>query len=129
MSFETAFRTWLAKSLAAPVPPQVVAFSFNLYEPAGIEGVKFGLELIGAEKFDPTDSDWACEEVWEPEQRRLAIPSSFSGVRWEECLERVRSLVDTVLMGDGQDGRVLKSRVGVGLGFVDGDLHVLWQRG
>ena len=64
-----------------------------------------------------------------PENRRLAIPSSFSGLHWEECLVRVHSLLDTTLAGDTQEGSVLKSRVGVGLGFVDGDLHVLWKRG
>lgn len=128
MTFESTFRHWLKACVAEPVPANVVAFSFNLYEPAAIDGVKFGVELVGAEEFDPSDRDWACEEVWEPHQRQLAIPVDFSGSKWEGCLEKVRALVAAVLKEGDATADALKSRRGVGIGFVDGDLHVLWER-
>lgn len=128
MAFDSTFRRWLDNGVRTPVPANVVAFSFNLYEPAGIDGVKFGIELIGAEKFDPNDRDWACEEVWEPEQRQLAIPIEFSGLEWQACLEKMRTVIAGVLEESGAAARALKSRSGVGIGFVDGDLHVLWER-
>ena len=74
MNFEREFENWLSTALQVPVPEEVKAFSFNLFEPAGEEEVKFGIELIGAGNYDPDDSDWACDEVWEPKQRRLFIP-------------------------------------------------------
>ncbi|MFJ2995635.1 hypothetical protein [Pandoraea sp. NPDC087047] len=78
--------------------------------------------------FDLTDPDWACNEVWEPIDRALRIPIIFSGDAWEECLLAIRSLLRTLLEIDDDMTRVLKSREGVGIGFVDGDLHIAWCR-
>jgi hypothetical protein len=125
VAFSKVFEQWLQEALQPGVPQEVQAFSFNLFEPAGQKGVKFGIELIGAGRFAPDDQDWACDEVWEPAQRGLAIPVSFSGENWERCLERVRGLLQPVLQrGDGPSA-VLKSRRAVGLGFVDGELEIV----
>jgi hypothetical protein len=126
MKFERDFRAWLESSLM-DVPPDVKAFSFNLFEPAPVPDVKFGVELIGAGEFDENDPDWPCGEVWVPVQRQLDIPVSFSGEAWEECLTRIRSLLEEVLSEHSHAGKVLKSRAGIGLGFVDGDLEVIWK--
>jgi hypothetical protein len=79
MSFEDQFSRWIDDSLAADTPSSVKAFSFNLCEPAGIAGVKFGVELIGAGTFDEDDPDWACNDVWEPQVRGIPIPKNYSG--------------------------------------------------
>ena len=57
MGFGRNFSQWLNESLSVKIPSSVTAFSFNLYEPAGIPSVKFGIELIGASEFDRDDSD------------------------------------------------------------------------
>lgn len=126
MSFQEQFSAWLDNALRDGVPDSVKAFSFNLDEPASINDVKFGVELIGASEFDEDDPDWACEEVWEPVQRRLNIPLSFSGESWEACMAAVRSLIQATLDADGAAAQVLKSRQAVAVGFVDGDLQVIW---
>lgn len=126
MSCEEQFNIWLNDALRDGVPDSVKAFSFNLYEPASINDVKFGVELIGASEFDEDDPDWACEEVWEPVQRRLNLPLSFSGESWEACMVAVRSLIQATLDADGAAAQVLKSRQAVAVGFVDGDLQVIW---
>ena len=87
----------------------------------------FGMDLIGAESFDPEDSDWACDEVWAPTERILYIPVSDSGKGWEECLERMSSLIKTYLDSDQPAAQTLKSKAGIGIGFVDGDLNPIWQ--
>ena len=126
MSFPDAFNAWLDRAVVDGVPQSVEAFSFNLFEPARARDAKFGVELIGAGEFSSTNVDWACEEVWEPTDRRLNIPLSFSGETWEECLLAIQSLVQTALAADTTTARILKSRQGVGIGFVDGDLSVVW---
>ena len=126
MSFENNSKDWLERALKNGVPASVQAFSFNLFEYPETSQVKFGIELIGAETFDASNSDWACNEIWEPEQRTLEIPTTFSGQGWEECLARLKELVLDVL-GGAPAGKILKSRSGVGIGFVDGDLEVVWQ--
>lgn len=126
MSFPNEFESWLDRAIQSDIPASVRAFSFNLFEPAFIEGVKFGVEIIGASQFDESNPDWACDEIWEPNERRLNIPLSFSGETWEECLLNTQLLIQNVLTADSATARVLKSRDGIGVGFVDGDLSVLW---
>jgi hypothetical protein len=121
MNFEQAFREWANRSLTEKIPAEVKAFSFNLYE----TGVDFGVELIGASHFDVSDSDWACDEVFEPSQRRLEIPLAFSGEKWEQCLDNMRKLVSSYLNSNEPGAKVLNQAQGVGIGFVDGELHLL----
>jgi hypothetical protein len=108
------------------VPDEVQAFSFNLFEVPQTAGAKFGIELIGAGAFDAEDADWACDEIWESKPRQLVIPISFSSTDWRKCLTSVRGLVDTVLSSQ-KESAVLKSRQAVAIGFVDGDLEVIWH--
>jgi hypothetical protein len=126
-SFERNFEEWLEESLESDIPDNVKAFSFNLYEPAFQAGYEFGMELIGAEKFDLNDEDWACEEVWEPPQRGILIPISYSGETWEKCLDVMKQLAIKFLQSNKSAAKKLKSRQGVGIGFVDGNLEVIWQ--
>ena len=93
MEFEQVFTAWLDSCFDQRIPDAVQAFSFNLYEPAGEPGVKFGIELIGAGMFDEESPDWPCKEVWEPARRRLSIPADFSGSDWESCLVKMKELV------------------------------------
>lgn len=127
MDFKNRFAAWLNDGLAGEIPDNVRAFSFNLYEPAMIEGVKYGVELIGADAFDEDDPDWACEDVWEPEPRGIPIPLEFSGDTWEECLERIRDLVIQTISEDSPSVQKLQSSEAIGIGFVDGDLEIIWK--
>lgn len=128
MDFEEEFRTWLDQSFAKGVPDEVKAFSFNLFEPARSQDVKYEIELIGSSDFDENSSEWLFEEVWEPEQRHLEIPMSFSGDDQEDCLIAMKELVRDYLMQESDSAKALRSRLAVAIGFVDGDLELLWMR-
>ena len=128
MSFEQEFGRWLRDAMSTEIPDPVQAFSFNLFEPAGKDDVKFGIELIGASRFDPIDSDWATEEVWEPNARQLMIPTSYSGDKWEACLTQLSNLLRATLRGTSITSERLRSRAAVAVGFIDGDLFTLWSR-
>lgn len=121
MEFEKVFENWITESLSDEIPSTVKAFSFNLYEP-------FGIELIGASSFDLDNSDWACDEVWEPKQRGIEIPTSLNIQSWEECLEKMKIILSKILEENTHNSRILKSRNGVALGFVDGDLEILFKK-
>ena len=82
------FEKWVDTSLSADMPEGIEAFCFNLYDD-GKE--QWSAEIIGAASFDPKDSDWACDEVFEK----------------------------------GKYASLLRSKQGLGLGFVDGDLILL----
>ncbi|MFI4853005.1 MAG: hypothetical protein ACIAZJ_28155 [Gimesia chilikensis] len=128
MDFNEDFNNWLTTALAEDIPDDVAAFHFNLYESAGDEEIRFGIDLVGAGCFDPEDDDWACDEVWTPEQRMLYIPLEASGTEWEACLSRIKSLIQNYLNREQGPAEKLKSGTAVGIGFVDGDIELAWQR-
>ena len=127
LDFEEKFDAWLEMALNTEVPETIKAFSFNLYEPAFEKGVKFGIELIGSGQFDLNNPDWACDEVWEPKNRRLSIPIEYSGKDWESCLKKITELVKKELDSNKEYIKKLKSKHGVGIGFVDGDLEIIFK--
>jgi len=121
MEFEAFIYQWINESLVNGFPSKVKAFSFNLYE----RSTNFGFELVGTSEFDEEDADWVCEEVFEPKQRQIDIPVSYSGKSWQQCLEKMKSLVLSYLETDEPGAVVLKQAQGVGIGFVDGDMDLL----
>lgn len=124
MTYEEEFKHWIDSCFQQVIPNSVVAFSFNLFEVAETSEVKFGIEMVGTASFDEDDSDWACDEVWEPEVRQTPIPKQFSGDDWEKCLINVKSLLQSYIESHSSTE---KFKQGVGIGFVDGELEVLWQ--
>lgn len=124
MAFESTLYEWINQSLIDGKASAVKAFSFNLYE----TGSNFGIELIGASEFDEDDPDWACEEVFEPEQRRLNIPLAYSGESWQQCLKQMKSAISGYLQTNEFGAVVLKQAQAVAIGFVDGDLEILAKR-
>lgn len=126
MTFDDSFKAWLTSSLNTGVPEPVRAFAFNLCELQDSNS-PFGVELIGSSDFDFEDSDWACDEVWAATPRMLEIPVAFSSSSWETCLAAVKRLVRAALDGDSA-GKILKTSEGVAVGFIDGDLDLLWHR-
>lgn len=124
-TFPVQFEAWLGAALKQDIPAEVVAYAFNLFEYSSCD---YGIELIGASEFDPSDGDWVCEEIWEPEPRMLEIPADFCSTDWETCLRDARSLVLGVLDKPGAISARLKASQAVAIGFVDGDLDVIWQR-
>lgn len=127
MSFSEEFNSWIGSALASEVPKTVVAYSFNLFELAPGEA-KYGLELIGSDEFDMDNSDWACNEVWVANPRSFSIPRAFANGAWEECLDDIRELVTNTLSKSSATATKLKKARAVAIGFVDGDLELIWKR-
>ena len=125
--FETRFHKWLDKSLSKNVPASVKGFAFNLFQYPWINktGPKYGVELIGADRFDENDSDWACNEVFEGSPRSHKIPIEFSGEDWEQCLRKVSRLISNYINSSANGVEALTSVQGIGVGFVGGDLQLL----
>ena len=52
-----SFEEWLDFILCTPLPQDIMAVNFNLYEQ---EDWQWSVEFAGTEDFDANDSDWAC---------------------------------------------------------------------
>lgn len=114
-------RAWVDRAMQQRIPENVVAFCFNLYE----AGDAFGVELVGASRFDPINGDWACDETFEYRRDEFTMPVDMFGGSWEACLENVGGILRAYLH-DGAFAARLRSAQGVAVGFVDGDIQVLW---
>jgi len=126
VSFEKQFNEWLEEGLKNSIPDSVKAFYFYLFEYPETAEFRFGIGLIGASTFDEDDDDWACDEVWEMPIREIDIPISYSGLDWEECLLKAKALINGCL-NKMPDNGLLKSRLAIGVGFVSGDVEVIWK--
>lgn len=124
--FDHQFAEWL-RSAAASLPSGYVAgICFNLYElPPGTDAA-FSLEMIGSREFDAHDPDWACDECWAPPVRSIRIPCTWSGSGWKNCLDRIKDKVRLSINSTEEVGQILRETDGVGVGFVGGDLHLVW---
>ena len=115
------FFEWLDRILRdQPLPEETVAANFNLYE--WEKENTYAIQLIGADEFDPEDEDWACEEVYSSEAN-LFVFTDEKG--WKHALKAGVSLVNAYL-AEGAYAQTLKALTAVAVGFVDGNLEIVY---
>jgi hypothetical protein len=119
-----AFRDWADRALTNRVPDEVRAFSFNLYEHVDA----FAMELIGCSRYDAQDQEWACRELFAYRDPLFEMPHSLVGHEWRQGLEFGLTLVREYLRSRSPGHRLCRAEA-VTVGFVDGDLHLVWANG
>jgi hypothetical protein len=119
-----AFHSWVDKALARPIPQGTVAFHFNLYEGKR----SFHVQLIGSGQFSRDDPDWPCDETFTTGEHIFELPHAVVGTKWEDCLKEAKAAVVEYIAVGGK-AAVLRASRGVGVGFVDGDVEIVWEAG
>lgn len=114
------FAEWLDYTLDAELPNELVAFCFNLYEE---ENSTWSVELIGSSEFDEADSDWACNEVFDSREYPCRWQEDAG---WEDIHNKIETCIRQYLV-TGRYADVLKESQAVAMGFVDGDLTVIYK--
>ena len=114
---------WIDNILNQAIPDDVVAFCFNLYEESDDS---WAMELVGTEWFDLEDEDWACNELTDFGSREQLYNWEME-CEWEEVLEYMVSELNQYLE-NGKYSELLKSKSGVGVGFVDGNIEILHSK-
>ena len=114
---------WIDKILDQEIPNTVVAFCFNLYEES--DG-SWAMELVGTERFDLEDEDWACNELTDFGSRECLYNWEME-CEWDEALEYMVKELSQYLE-NGKYAELLKSRVGIGVGFVDGNIEIIHKK-
>jgi shikimate kinase len=112
---------WIDNVLGEILPEQIVAINFNLYEDGNNQ---WSIEMVGTSSFDAGDSDWACDEVY---HTRDKLQSWIQESDWGEILQEVVNQIAKYLES-GKYSDKLKSYAGVGVGFVDGDITIVYLR-
>lgn len=123
MQMKNKIFEWIDGALSGSVPEDVVAFCFNLYED---DENYWSMELVGTGRFDPEDQDWACNEITDFNSRENLFRWQ-SVCEWDEALEFMTELLNRYLK-DGKYADLLKSKSAVGVGFVDGDIEILYAK-
>ena len=120
---EVRFARWADGVLSSGLPEGIAAFHLNLYEaPASHDA-----EIVGCPTYDPTDSDWACEDIFMSEDPRFGLPHAAVGSHWDQGLNAAIQVLKTYLDSDSAGARRLREAQAVSVGFVDGDLHLVWS--
>ena len=123
MKIYQSFSDWVDKHLSNKLPSEIVAVNFNLSE--GTDSVYY-IQLVGCDRFDDEDEDWACDEVFSTEEDYFLVPRTDIIIQWEQGLQFIKSLVERYLV-DGKYSCKLKNYAAVGVGFVDGNLEIVHQ--
>lgn len=118
---EDGFFGWLDAVLAGGLPAGIKAINFNLYDDGG---GKWSVELVGTSTFDENSSDWACREVYTTRDTPFVLMKESD---WKTVESLFVSLLEKYLDG-GKYASALKKYRAVGVGFVDGDLHILYKK-
>ncbi len=116
------FGNWIEAILSNDLACEIAAYNFNLYE--GAEA--YAIELIGASEYDSEDSDWACDDVLGADAPRFQMPNDLANSNWETALVLVKTMLGTYLNSDSSGASTLRKSVAVTVGFVDGDLELVW---
>ena len=115
-----SFFKWVDSALNCEIPNNTKAFCFNLYEDTDS---KWSIELIGASKYDKENDDWACEETFATRKNPFVITKESD---WNEIRELFTRWLKEYL-DCGNMAYVLKQYEAIGIGFVDGDLTILYE--
>ena len=119
--------TWLNAILQQVVPAEIVGVNFNLYEDFEPGGEKsWSMELVGTGSFDKEDEDWACDEVCDFGTRETPF-CWRENAEWDMILEKIVQILRKY-MSEGLFAGKLKQCDGVGVGFVDGNIEILYVK-
>ncbi|CAH2213575.1 hypothetical protein [Tepidibacter aestuarii] len=122
MLYYKDFSKWLDSNLDQ-LPSDAIAVKLNLYEGPN---KTYDIQLIGTDKFDKEDEDWACDEIFSTGEDVFLIPRTDDIDDWEDGLSFVSKIIERYLQ-DGKKANILKNLQAVGVGFIDGDIELLYH--
>ena len=119
----TTITNWIDDVLSVEFSEEITAIAFNLYED---EDDMWSLEVVGTSSFDAEDSDWACDEITDFGTRDNPFVWKETA-EWSDVLEKVEEELSRYLK-EGKYATKLLNLDGVGVGFVDGDMEILFSK-
>lgn len=122
--FEKHFSLWIDNVVSAQLPDGIAAFHFNLYDSVRSHDV----EIVGCPMYDSNDADWACDDIFMSSGPRFELSHEVVGSHWEQGLATTIELLKNYLASGTIGATKLKEYEAVSVGFVDGDLHLVWAR-
>lgn len=119
-SKHTVFADWLDSEIKN-LKEKAVAYNFNIYEDKDC----FSAELVATGSYDENNEDWATDELYA--SRNDGKEFAFQAKDCDDALKIVEEFIKDYLQ-NGKHAKALKDSAAVGLGFVDGDLIVVYKK-
>ena len=116
------FTSWLNEILKNPLPENTKGINFNLYEEENPN--TYGIQFVATKSFDLNDDDWACDDIFSSGENMYFFTNKNN---WEQILKEIELNIKDYLDKENES-TVLKNYEGIGLGFVDGDLIILYKK-
>ena len=113
------FKEWLDSILKTKLLDGVIAI--NLYEDVDN---KWSIELIGALSFDENNDDWACDEIFTTRDNPFVLVEESD---WKTIEIIYTNLINEYLK-NGKYSNILKQYTAIGIGFVDGDINIVYKK-
>ncbi|RDU24178.1 hypothetical protein [Anaerosacchariphilus polymeriproducens] len=86
----------------------------------------WSIELVGTDSFDLEDEDWSCDEVFDFGTRDNPL-SWIEETSWNVILDKMIEIIRKYL-AQGLYSGLLKEYQGISIGFVDGDIEILFTK-
>ena len=116
------FTSWLDEILKNPLPENTKGINFNLYEEENPH--TYGIQFVATKSFDLDDEDWACDEIFSSGENMYFFTNKNN---WEQTLKEIETNIK-IYLDKENNSPILKKFEGIGLGFVDGDLIILYKK-
>lgn len=114
---------FIDEALSNSVPAETKGFILNLYDDGDNN---WALEIVATSRYDKEDPDWGCDELDDFGTRDNPFTWEKEADYYEIMQEMCGYLSDYLCSGKYAD--TLKAADGVGMGFVDGELAVLYEK-
>ena len=116
------FTSWINEILKNPLPENTKGINFNLYEEENPN--TYGIQFVATKSFDLNDDDWACDDIFSSGENMYFFTNKNNR---EQILKEIELNIKDYLDKENES-TVLKNYEGIGLGFVDGDLIILYKK-
>lgn len=100
----------------------IKSINFNLYEGEGT----FHLQIIGSKKTPNEDEEWYCDNDFTTGENVFIINRSITGEEWKKGLEYFTKKIKQYIQ-NGKYKNKLTSMKAIGIGFVDGDIEIIYE--
>lgn len=122
---QKAFNSWVHDAMPATSIEGLKAFCFNIFE----DDTTFLVELIATATYDIEDElcDWACDEIWSSGDVMFILPHAEVGTAWEEVQETICIFVEDLIETECPASDFLQKSQAVAVGFIDGDIELVWN--
>ena len=118
-----SFNAWVDRVVNENRSTAAIAYNFNLYEHED----EFAIQLVGTRSFNSQDGDWATDAAFTSSEDLFCLSHSDFGNGWRQGLVAAKSLV-SIYLQHGEQAELMKGSEAVGVGFVDGDIEIVYAR-